>query len=198
MKKNTLVLAALLALPHPEFAPRGGEEVRVTLIGGFTLKGEILMVRDSTIYLWRDVGASTEEIARRSDEIARVRYGEIAGVEKPGTSYVVVGIGLGMAAGCLVGCATFEKEPYNPSNYPSEGSASCESSQQKYEEDQTSKQNGRAAQFGLGGAVLGGIIGAVASNTSESYVTPQNRNFTGLENLARYRSTVPDFLKEKK
>jgi len=154
-----------------------GAEITVSKKNGTEINGELLSVRDTSIFICSDIGLSETELARINHPISNIRNSEIKEITIDGTNYIWVGLGIGMAGGAAVGALG--------------GSAS---------ETGSSYKGVPTIAFGiigfLAGAIIGSIVGYLLS--TEEFVLqeiPPGYDFSFLKSIARYQEEEPEYLR---
>ncbi len=188
MKKQVLA-GTLLAFLSVGFDSRPGEgrEVEILLRDGSKITAEILSVRDSSIVVAHPTGLTEEELQRMDKVIAVLPYRNVLQVETPGSSYTLVGLGIGAAVGCATGCALGSSKSVNQDKNDTFG---CNAA----EEQANNTFAGAAIGTGVG-ALAGALIGGASSESAKQLVTPTQRDFRALTGVARYGAQEPGYLK---
>ena len=147
-----------------------GTDVAVVLTSGEKIEGELVSVRDSSVF-----------IATRTGDIVPITDTVVSHVIVKGSSHVFLGIGLGFLGGMIVGTTI--------------GAATVT---QKEEQEFFGGLDKIIAGWAVGtvaGTLVGGLVGASASESDieVSLSVPAERS--ALKKLARYPDKEPEFLR---
>lgn len=167
-----------------------GPEVSVMLASGEKYNGEILAVRDSSVVFSTVHGATKDELAAARGTIRILAHSEILTLGVPGSSNFWLGSVLGCATGGLIGywIGNSQEVKEQKSNDCSGNHFACE-------------KEANAIGGSLIGACAGTGIGALVGSGIKDkidLISPQNRDFSVLKGLARYKKEEPEFLREKR
>jgi outer membrane lipoprotein SlyB len=158
-----------------------GVEMSLLLKNGNEVNGELLSVRDSTIFLCPEYSATEEELAKLKYPILLFSNNEIQQLAIEGNSWVWEGIGAGALVGGLTGLLI--------------ASASSEGG---------GREEGLAV---LAGMIIGAWVGIAAgwitgyALSTEEYVMweiPPDYSWSILKPLARYPDEEPEYLRSIK
>jgi hypothetical protein len=151
--------------------------VTIILTGGTKLTREILSVRDSSIVVVENPGLSQTEILADPIAVAVLPYSGISSVQTVGNAHTILGFLIGMPIGSLGGCIIGAAQP----------------------DDSKGPINPRATGGGVQGCIVGGLAGAAAGYAwrtgSTVLISPGERNFQALKQVARYPLAEPVYLK---
>lgn len=164
-------------------------KVRVTLMTGESLKGEILSVREQTVLLTTRYGAGEDVLVDNKSLVRVVDVKLIKEVALPGSSHIVHGMGIGMFAGCLVGCLIGGSQEASHQNGVDEAFGWMAWG------EKNSNAGSGALIGGLAGTAVGAGVGVATSSDDIILFGPNKRDLAALRSLARYSAEEPEFLK---
>ena len=162
-----------------------GLEVFILMNDGGEFTGELLRVRDSTIILSKEYGATEEDLLQLVYPFYLFQNSDIKMVELKGDNNLIMGIVLGGVFGAAIG-----------------GGIGVQKGQKL-----ASEGNWRGLEAAVSGCCIGGIMGALigailggATSTGDDvvyeYVDPEDFDFTQLNIYSRYGGEEPEYLKE--
>jgi hypothetical protein len=163
------------------------EEVEVTTTTKGRFSAEILFVREHALVMTSPSGRSESDLIGHRERLFIVKNKDVQSIKTPGTSHVAVGLLGGGCIGCFAGYALgCSKEVRQGQSDP----LGCNALNEQADNAATYTVLG-----GAGGMLAGAIIGDALSTGDSLWVTPNQRNFTSLNALARYPYAEPEFLK---
>ena len=176
----SFLLMALL-LPPSSASYAAGAKVTVVFTDGHDITGELLAVTDSELIVSRILYLREDKLKADPDAIMKLNRREILEIKFSGKSYVPDGILLGAIAGIGIG-SLVSYEPTGTGAYKSNFDPIG--------------PGPRALIIGLiGGMVVGGILGHIASTRDESVGLEARTGLAFLRDFARYRERrPPEFL----
>ena len=163
------------------------EEVEITTTTKGSFSAEILFVREDALVMASPSGRSEGDLIEHKERVLIVKKEDVQSVKTPGASHVAGGLLGGGCIGCFAGYGLgCSKEVKQEQNYL----LGCNA---------LNEQADNAAKYtvlgGAGGMLAGAIIGSALSTEDSLWITPNQRNFTSLNALARYPYEEPEFLK---
>jgi hypothetical protein len=186
LKRITLAMLLLSLSLGVQIKEQVGPEVEITLSTGRKVSGEILAVRSDAIVFTTRRGARGDELVRSTVVLPEDTVGQIV---LPGSSNVLLGIGVGAAGGCLAGAmiGSAAKTEHSESDF-----FGCARGAEKG----ANTVSGGLIGF-LAGGTVGGLVGGATSDKDIVLIDANNRDFSGLRSLARYKGGEPEYLRQK-
>ncbi len=193
--KNWILSVAILIPLSTGMKPGGPDptEVEITISHQGTVSGEILAVRDSSVVMATRCGLSESELLENPNQIVVISNARIVMVRVPGTSHVVMGMGVGLVLGSVTGCLIGYSKEVNvqPKKNDIFG---CQAESEEETEKEGNAANG-ALIGALAGTAVGAAVGASIGEREKVYIAPEGpRDFGMLKSLARY-NVEPEFLR---
>jgi hypothetical protein len=187
MSRGPIVAVILisLALPVNQLFGRG-KDVKVMLRQGGMIEGELLCVQDSSLLVAAAMELARENPSDPTAGVKRIPISKIAVVTIEGSSYVLLGMGLGVVAGALVGGAIAASQAEEPRDFAEAMFLPMAN---------TMGLAWGAMIGGLGGILLGGIIGGAASDSERNITQNSPGGMALLSQFARYPDGEPEFLR---
>lgn len=193
MIRHILLCVVLLALSlGVQLQEAVGPEVRVTLSNGREHTVELLSLREDVIVFSLQHGGNSDFLARSPFLIQIFPKDSIKKLVLPGSSNVLLGMGVGLGVGCLGGCLIGRSIETSNNTSDAQGCNETEG-----EIERAGNSTAGALIGGLVGTLAGAAIGSAASEKDIVLIDENNRDFPGLRGLARYKTEEPEFLKQR-
>jgi hypothetical protein len=187
MLRGSVVAVILVSLVVPMNQLLGqGRDVKVMLRNGGMIEGELLCVQDSSLLVGAAIELARENPSDPTAGVKRIPTSKVAVVTMEGSSYVLLGVGLGLVVGALAGGAIAASQIEEPRNL---GEAVV------MPLGNAMGIGAGALIGGLGGMLLGGIIGGAASQSERNITQNSPGGMALLSQFAKYPDGEPEFLK---
>ena len=169
-----------------------GAKVVINMKSGREYEGELLTVRDSTMLICVQYGASEEELSDSTYQIDIIKNYDIELMEVEGESKIVeglgIGAGVGVAVGAAIGLASGDDPPPKRKGWLT------------FSFSFTAEEKALFLGCCLGalGALIGSIAGSINSTYDKevyNYNIPESYDFTQLNIFSRYEGNEPQYLK---
>lgn len=165
----------------------GAKELDFELSDGTKFTGEILSVRDGSLVVASPANQSQADLVANPHRVTVLADTLFSTIRFASTSHTVLGLFTGMGIGCIAGYAIGAAEPVSQAKNDVFG---CNAAA-----EHSSNELGGATIGALGGGVLGAVVGGAASTKGSVLISPTEREFKLLNNVARYPATEPGYLK---
>ena len=163
-------------------ASAGGRAIDVYLRDSSVVRGELLSIRDTALVITSTPGAPDTMLAAHPGMVSLIGWRNVVQVRSEGRSNVGLGMGIGFAAGLLIGVAAAQSVDANDPDYYN---------------TLTPKLAIPLRSGGIG-LCAGALIGLTASSADIDVKPQPGYQFTLLRRYARYEGDEPEHLKARK
>ncbi len=179
-----LILTFLVAFLSQSWSI-AGSNIIVTLRNGDQVRGELMAVRESTLIVTTDVGATDEYLMCHPDVILMVFRKDIQELTVCGKSHLWDGVAIGLAGGIGIGMLV---------SYSPKGTGEYGSNIDPY--GGGPRMLGLCAALGIGLGALGGGTGSAVTDDKKINVESK-KEWKSLGKMARYAGDEPDYIRRK-
>lgn len=162
------------------------KEVTIALVGGQSVRGEILFVGDTCVIAALAPGLSESEIEDHPGIVRVLPNRSIVSISSAGASYTFTGVIAGMMIGSMAGCAAGQAKTVEQRKDDVFG---CNAAG-----EQAGNTISGAAIGCMGGGIIGAMLGNAASGAGDTLISPSNRHFEALTSVTRYTTSEPEYL----
>ncbi len=167
-----------------------GAEIAVALSDSQTIRGRLLAVRDSEIVVAPDIRQHIKGGTLLKEGIIAVKNNNIQKVYVEGHSRILLGAGIGFAAGLVMGAVAASGNEPKPT-----GSRAGDA---LYDAFEPLSKTFYALEGALVGAGVGALLGGAASSSDKDIPLLTHRDRLALKLLARYPLNEPEELRDLK